>query len=341
MGVVRARPERISALDFTKGVLVLIMVLYHWLNYFIYRQTDVYLYLRFLTPSFICISGFLISHVLLPRYGTAHSRLPQRLVSRGLKILAVFVVLNLIRSFLFAHSPNGKVLFTQITMANLTSIYLTGNMAVKGVGKEAAFLILVPISYLLLLSAVLAIFSRYYKHAFQAAGLLFLASALILSFNNMEYANLELLAIGLLGAVLGYIRIERINSLVNHVYILAAAYVCYLAAITVWGSIFSLQIAGVLLSLLVIYLVGMRSGARSGSAKSLILLGRYSLFAYIAQIIIIQVLHSALRSLNPGVGALAASFVTACVLTFLSVALLERWRERSALVDGLYKAVFA
>ena len=44
------------ALDFTKGALVLIMVLYHWLNYFYGPRGDVYRYLRFLTPSFIFIT---------------------------------------------------------------------------------------------------------------------------------------------------------------------------------------------------------------------------------------------------------------------------------------------
>ena len=59
------RRGRISALDFTKGALVLVMVLYHWLNYFVGPQGDFYRYLSFLPPSFICITGFLISHVYL------------------------------------------------------------------------------------------------------------------------------------------------------------------------------------------------------------------------------------------------------------------------------------
>src|SRR5690349_11729639 len=52
---------RNPALDFTKGVLVLLMVLYHWINYFVTREGDLYRYLRFITPSFIFITGFLIA----------------------------------------------------------------------------------------------------------------------------------------------------------------------------------------------------------------------------------------------------------------------------------------
>ena len=53
------KSQRIPALDFTKGTLVLIMVLYHWVNYFIGNQWGYYRYLRFLTPSFIFITGFM------------------------------------------------------------------------------------------------------------------------------------------------------------------------------------------------------------------------------------------------------------------------------------------
>ena len=34
---------RLAALDFTKGMLVLIMVLYHWINYFFAGQDNRYL----------------------------------------------------------------------------------------------------------------------------------------------------------------------------------------------------------------------------------------------------------------------------------------------------------
>src|SRR5579872_386052 len=55
--------NRVPALDFTKGALVLIMVLYHWMNYFIVLDWTYYRYLHFLTPSFIFITGFMISNI--------------------------------------------------------------------------------------------------------------------------------------------------------------------------------------------------------------------------------------------------------------------------------------
>src|SRR3984957_1256663 len=94
-----SRPQRIPALDFTKGALVLIMVLYHWINYFIW-QWPYYEYLRFLTPSFIFITGFMVSHVYLSKYAAADPRLSKRLFTRGLKLMAIFLLLNLTRALI-------------------------------------------------------------------------------------------------------------------------------------------------------------------------------------------------------------------------------------------------
>src|SRR5579863_4200491 len=91
-----AGPTRIDALDFTKGALVLFMVLYHWLNYFFGPHGQYYDYLKFLTPSFIFITGFMISQIQLRRYENSGRSLPKRLFVRGLKLLALFLVLNAI-----------------------------------------------------------------------------------------------------------------------------------------------------------------------------------------------------------------------------------------------------
>ena len=60
-----------DAVDFVKGVLVLLMVLYHWMNYFVSVEANLYRYFRFLTPSFILISGVLVSSVQI-QIGRAH-----------------------------------------------------------------------------------------------------------------------------------------------------------------------------------------------------------------------------------------------------------------------------
>src|SRR4051794_18609125 len=76
-GVKAGKAKRIDALDFTKGILVLIMVLYHWLNYFVTGHDWIYKYLRFLPISFVFISGFLISQVYLSKYKRADLTIPK------------------------------------------------------------------------------------------------------------------------------------------------------------------------------------------------------------------------------------------------------------------------
>src|SRR4051812_625404 len=77
---------RIEALDFVKGALVLFMILYHWISYFVAVEWDVFRYLRFLTPSFTLVTGFLVSHTYLAKYSANDPRLRRRLLVRGAKM---------------------------------------------------------------------------------------------------------------------------------------------------------------------------------------------------------------------------------------------------------------
>jgi hypothetical protein len=331
--------RRNAALDFTKGALVLIMVLYHWINYFQGPHDN--RYLRFLTPSFICISGFLISHIYLSKYGIMNPRLPMRLITRGLKILGVFLLLNVIMIFLAGGPGNGRLLLSDLTASNLVAVFVTGNILIPGLGKGVAFYILVPISYLLMLSAVLLIVNRIYKYIFHLTFAFFLLSILILRWNGLESSNLEMLAIGLLGVLFGYIPIEKINAFVRHPYFLGLAYVCYVGAITMWNVIYPLQVIGVCLSLMILYLLGDQGGEAGRLRSRVILLGNYSLFGYIAQIAILQLLRRGLVHLNPRAAVLGLSFFLAFVLTIITVEAVDYARTGSITVDRLYKAVFA
>jgi peptidoglycan/LPS O-acetylase OafA/YrhL len=334
------KAQRIPALDFTKGALVLIMVVYHWANYFTALQWSFYRYLHFLTPSFIFITGFMISTVYLRKYDAADPRLSKRLFVRGLKLLAVFIVLNAARSFLFSLLSAGNVVADQLTLKSLVAVYVTGN-TMRATGKVVAFSILVPISYVLMLSAVLVRLYSSYRRIFHLVAAVFLLSTLSLELFGFQSGNLEAVTIGLLGIVAGSIPIAKINSFVRHPYFLGLAYLLYLAAITVWYVPYPLLIVGVFLSLAAIYLVG-DSGGKPGRIRSeFILLGKYSLFGYISQIAILQVLAVGFRRLDLGLSGLAISFVAAFALTIMSVEVVDRVRAKSAGMDRLYKAVFA
>jgi peptidoglycan/LPS O-acetylase OafA/YrhL len=122
---------------------------------------------------------------------------------------------------------------------------------------------------------------------------------------------------------------------------LAAIYLCYLAVINIWNINYPIQLVGVCLNLILIYALGISRGAQDRGSRHLILLGSYSLFGYIAQIAILQILYKVLRHIDLGIAGLALSCLAAFALTMAGVELLDRVRRRLVIVDTLYRAVFA
>ncbi len=182
---------------------------------------------------------------------------------------------------------------------------------------------------------------RINKYTFHIASALVLLSIVVLAVAKMHSAHLESVAIGMLGSLTGFVPIERINDLARHLYSLALAYACYAIAITIWNVPFPLLIAGVTLSVTVIYRMGISRGEPGAVRSQVLLLGKYSLFGYISQIAILQVLSSALRHAKLHSGALVLSFLAAFILTLASVDLLDRARAKAVGLDRLYKVVFA
>jgi hypothetical protein len=282
----------------------------------------------------------MISNIYLSKYDAADPRLPKRLFTRGLKLLAIFVVLNVARTFIVPALGTGVVLANPLDLRNIFTIFVSGNLPLVG-GKLVSFNILVPISYVLMFSGLLMFPYRFYKYTFHVVCALLLLFILILGLIGMQSPNLELVTIGMLGVLAGFTPIAAINDFVRHPFMLGFAYLCYTIAITFWNVPFPLLVVGVCLSLMVIYLVGI-SGGKSGIIRNeVILLGKYSLFGYISQMVILQFLSAGFRHVNLGVAVLGVSFVAAFALTIMSVEIVDRARARTASMDRLYKAVFA
>ena len=334
------KSQRIPALDFTKGVLVLIMVLYHWINYFIGLQWKYYPYLRFLTPSFIFITGFMISHVYLSKYSAADPRLWKRLVTRGSKLMAVFLILNLARNLVVPLLGTGSAMQGLPSLASLFAIFVSGNLPVVGT-KVFSFSILVPISYLLIITGALMVPFRQYKYVFHVICLVLLVFVAILTVFGSGSYNLEFITIGMIGVLAGFLPVAKVNDVIHHPYWIAFAYLCYTVAIAVWNVPFPLLIIGVVLSLMAIYAVGAGGSEKSVVKGEIILLGKYSLLGYISQVAIIQTLTAGFHHINLGIVTLPVSFVAVLLLTVISVELVDRTRTRFASMDRLYKAVFA
>jgi len=322
-----------------KGVLVLVMVLYHWLNYFSESQ-GFYKYLRFLTPSFIFITGFLISSVYLSRYDADSWKIPKRLLRRGLKLLLLFIGLNLTLWSFARYYSGPSQLASRVSLESIFNLYVVGNTLTAD-GKIASFYVLLPISYLLVISAGLLVLLRFNRYTlYWAFGLCMLCALALYQFGN-ESANLELLAIGLMGVLIGCAPLAKITGLVRQPLLLIPPYLLYTLAITIWDTLYPLQVIGVLLNLALIYWIADSSSDSNPIWRCMVLLGKYSLFGYIAQLAILQLLGRGLRFFPPSLLGLGVTFVAAPALTVMAVVVLDRARTKAPLVNTFYTAVFA
>ena len=62
--------SRDLALDFVKGILVVFMVIYHAMNIFSSAGFESFRYIRFVSGSFLFISGYVIALFYEPKFTT-------------------------------------------------------------------------------------------------------------------------------------------------------------------------------------------------------------------------------------------------------------------------------
>ncbi len=162
-----------------------------------------------------------------------------------------------------------------------------------------------------------------------------------LNLRHIEYPNLELVAVGLLGIVLGYASGNQLQKLVKKYTIVAVLYCLYLVAITFWKVSYYVQIVGACLTTTLIYVLGVHAGSGEPLQSRIILLGKYSLFGYISQIAILRLLSACLRRISYNPAVLTASLVAGFALTLLAVEVMDRLRMRYRMIDTAYKWIFA
>lgn len=327
--------DRNPAFDYSKGILVLFMVLYHWINYFVSAVGPIYTYLRFVTPSFIFIAGFLISRIYPARYAVEHHRISKRLFVRGAKLLLMFTVLNVVANALFRTSYRGGMPGVEGFIRNALSIYVSGN-------ARASFWVLLPISYLLLLASGLFFVDRANKLVMISLCTVCLMSAILLNAVGYSSPNLDLIAMGLLGMVFGTVSAETITGSASNLLHIVYIYVAYLILISFLGVPYFLQIIGVCLSVLLIYATGLKWCGVGIVGRQTVLLGQYSLFGYVAQIGVLHFLYLGASHLHLNGGMLwVLSFVAAFGLTLAMVNAVDALRKRFSFVRALYKVAFS
>jgi hypothetical protein len=168
-----------------------------------------------------------------------------------------------------------------------------------------------------------------------------LAVVVGLSFIGIKAQNMEIVSIGALGILAGFLPLSVINRVTKHSWLLLLAYLLYICAIMIWNVPYLLEVAGTILSVMVLYNIGSRGLGVKRIPAGVILLGKYSLFGYISQIAILQVLQTTFRYFSlSALPSRMVSFLAAFALTFFSVKVLEHARRTYVTADGLYRAVF-
>ena len=322
--------SRIVALDMTKGVLVVFMIIYHSLNY----TTQYYLafrYMAFLPPSFILIVGFLLSNVYSVRYDVSDLRLHQRLTGRGVKLILLFTLLNIAALI----SRGQPVRNLELFFGHLPEIY------VAGAGRFAAFEILLPIAYLLVLAPVLLLIDRIHRATLPLTAVSFFGTCVLLDASGVSSLNLNMLGAGVLGMLLGRFPLAKLDLLRRFWPIPLLLYFSLFAADSASGHTYALQVMSACAVLALIYGLSAKFDTPSWPQQRLLRLGHYSLVSYIFQIAVLQVLVRLFGRPEPwSVEFFVLLFGTLVLMTVL-VECVEWARTRSSGVQTFYKAVFA
>jgi hypothetical protein len=330
LAIVPTEPKkaRDEALDWVKGVLVVLMVIYHSLNYSPFSSLA-FKYIAFLPVSFIFLAGFFLTNSYLVRYDLKDWRLHRRLVVRGAKLLLLFSALNLALYFM-AFGPR----FLQQFADNFRTIYL------GAAGRVASFPILTSIGYLLCLAPVVL-----WMGSLNRWGLPVFALALVILCSFMEWKasvpyHLGMISAGIIGSAFGLLPVRRVTSFARKSVVVIALYGGYRTCSYFVGDPYALQLTGVVTGLLLLYSLALKLPVASHIYSDVVLLGRYSLFGYIMQLGIIQV---TVRVFGPFKTPLAVVvlMLVALTATWAATTIVHRLRANARVIDVTYKAVFA
>jgi hypothetical protein len=308
------------------------MVVYHSLNYSAWRALPG-LYMAFLPPSFILIAGFLLTSIYKGKYQAGSWPLYQRLLARGLKLVLIFTVLNLVANSLFSENYNGQKLGVGSFLSEWRSIFLFGS------GRKPAFEILLPIGYLLLASPLLL--AIYFANS---RVIPVLAGAAFVLLTWMEQAGFvlrieDMFSVGIIGMAAGQIPLARWESIARNWLYVLVPYALYWLAWGLLGQVYPVQVFAACVSVLLIFAVGIRLRPEVFLVAEVQRLGRYSLFSYIAQIAVLQVLHRLAFRGNSSFSAVCLTVMT-LVLTWSAVWIVEVLRRKSRVLNVAYRATF-
>lgn len=322
--------ERVDAIDFTKGILVICMVIYHSLNrYGIFPNR----YMQFLTPSFIMITGFIITQIYFPKYWNNMIGAKMKLAIRSLKILLLFTLLNVVGLLIASENHYGIAFELEDFFENWINIYLIGSPL------AVAFDILVPISYTMLISIFIPTHKMVKAYLLTFSAITIFSVCSLMWYYGVSVFNLNLMSAGIIGMALGLIPIPLIN-------VFGRSWIKFTSLIFIYGICFFsghnyfTQIFSTILALLIIYSIGVKINLKCLAQKQIILLGQYSLLGYILQIVYLRITFLLLSKWHIDKPNIIITILSITIISYISILLLNFARPRFKQIDRFYKTVF-
>jgi fucose 4-O-acetylase-like acetyltransferase len=325
---------RIVSIDFTKGILVLVMVIYHSLNYLQYGTVP-HNWLRFLPPSFIMITGFIVSHMYKQKYKEDFRVMSLRLGIRALKILLIFIALNVMTRLIWSANHYGVPLYFENFKTDMINIFLIG------VPWISAFDILLPISYTL---AAAVIVTR--VQSFLPSFPLILAAAVFLFCTILENSlelpyNLTMLSAGFIGMAAGLLPQGILSRFRPPWSFIMAAVILYIVLVRFIEDRYYTQMLTTVVSLTAILSVGSRVDPASVLTQQITMVGRYSLISYIAQIFFLQFIRPATIIINVQMVLPLTLITIVMFLTWVIVLITDYSKRKYRCVNVLYNIILS
>ncbi len=320
-------------LDHVKGVLVIVMVIYHTMNYFSYADAHDIGHVRFVSGAFVFLSGYILSTLYESKYALNKSIACKRLFERGVKLLIIFTALNIMINLIGVQNYKNNPYDVQSFLNSMIEIYVYGNY------PSAAFQILLSISYLLIVSSLYFIYPS--LRIIILLLILILTIVITLHF-NIDYPILYSGTIGLIGLSLGmFIKLDTRYCMTNKLIIVCGILVL-IGIMEYLDRNLLTYTFGVMIVLKLLYDLAHTLDLNNKLNDAIIMFGQYSLVCYIMQIAFLHALFRLLGKQKWGMGIETISlFIMTNVFLWGLCLLIGNMREKFSVVDKSYKFIFS
>lgn len=332
--------KRNFSIDFVKSYLVFIMLLHHGIDFLISNNNYYYFYkyLRFVTGSFVFISGFLISNVYINKYNINDNIMYKRLLDRAIKLLLIFTILNIfINNTQIVEKIWEINLDMKLIFETIFTIYIAGDYRV------VSFEILVPIAYTLICSGFLIYLLKYRFNKIKFISFILVVYCSFKFFNMKEAYNLRYLSLGLCGLALGFIEINKIENFFKTKFRLKGIVIIssiYLFLLHIFKLSYPFYIISILVNLSIAYFIGENLAFHNIVENKLLLIGRYSLISYLFQVMCYKIISKILIMIPNVAIRYIIGFLTTTTIMYMFIEFVEYSRKRIIYFNKIYKLVF-